>query len=271
MNKKILRPLLSAFAILIGIVACALPGQAIQPAPVITPGARETSIAGTLQAALEGTAAAQSSTTETSAEMTGTTLDQAQDGTTKYTDHDGGFQVTFPTGWLPVRPNSEEFEAALAKEGAVNSMLHDQMTHDQTTYDANFDRLFGYVLRPDLKKNVLFGFSTLAWNPEDAQPIDNAQMGKLVRDLESSGDIPGFHVTTAQLYDASSMPMMEIGGRFTIPDGQGGVLPFYSTIIFFKPSVQSTVRFTFAFLEDYHLQIYSDVKSIIDSIRLTEP
>ena len=213
MNKKILRPFFSIWAVLIGIMACVLPGQPSQPVPVITLGARETSIAGTLQAGIEQTAAAQPDGTETSTDMTGIVVEQTEDGTTRYTDYDGGFQVTFPDGWLAVRPESEEFEAALAKEGAVNSMLKDQMKYDQTAYDANVDRLFAYAPRPDLKANFLFGFSTVAWDPKDARPIDSVEMGNVVRDIESSGDLPGFHVTMAQVYNTSSIPMMEIGGR----------------------------------------------------------
>ena len=270
MNKKYLCLTLSIFVVLSTMLACALPGQGAQPVLVITPGARETEIANTAQAAAEQITVPQSSTTESSGATTGAIVQQSPDGMAQYTDYDGGFQLTFPDGWLAVRPNSEEFESALAKEGAVNSMLEDQMKYDQTAYDADVDRLFAYALRPDLKANFVFGFSTVAWNPSDAKPIDSVEMSNVVRDLESSGDLPGFHVTMAQLYNVSSIPMMEIGGRFSIPDNQGGALPFFATFVFFKPSPTSTVRCTFAFLEDYHLQLYADVKLITASIKIIQ-
>jgi hypothetical protein len=270
LNRNHLRYILSTFVILIAIVACALPGQrTIQPTAAIDPNAIETAIVGTLQAA---TMAAQAAVTKTPGGLTGTTIEQLQDGTTKYSDYDGGFEVTFPTGWLAVRPNSEEFNASLAKEAAANSMLHDQMAADQTDYDAQFDRLYSYILRPDIKKKALFGFSNLKWDSDDPAPLDSAGMGKLVRDLESAaGGIPGFRADTVQLHEDGEVKMAEIGGHWMMSDGQGGVVPFYTTIIFFKPTNGSTVRMNFTYLEDYHVQISADILSITASVKLLEP
>lgn len=268
MNKNYLRHVLSAFVILIAMVACVLPGQPTQPVPVTTPGARETSIASTAQAVVEQTAAAQSGATETSADMTGTTLEQAPDGTTQYTDYDGGFEITLPVGWLAVRPNSDEFEAALAKEGAVNSMLQEQMTADQAGYVVTYDRLYSYILRPDIKKDVIFGFSKMVWDSDDSAALDSAKMGQLVRDLEASGVIPGFRASVVQLHEDGEIKMVEIGGHWMMSDGQGGTIPFYSMLYFFKPTPTSTVRMTFTFIEDYHEPISADVRSIVQSIKI---
>ena len=253
-------------------LACAVPGLS-QPAspPTFDPSTIPTMVVLTANAAISQTAAAQPVATEIPAGMTNTTIVQVQDGTTKYSDYDGGFEIIFPVGWLAVRPNSDEFTTSLANEGAVNSMLHDQMTADLAGYEANYDRLYSYVLRPDIEKNAIFGFSKLVWDSETTLPLDNITMGELVRDLESSGAIPGFRADTVQLHEDSNVKMIEIGGRFTMSDGQGGNIPFYSTIIFFKPTSNSGVRVTFTFLEDYHAQISMDVKSIIESIRMIEP
>jgi hypothetical protein len=200
---------------------------------------------------------------------TGTTMEQLQDGITKYSDHDGGFEVIFPVGWLALRPNSDEFNTSLANAGAGNPVLHDQMTTDLAGYDANVDRLYAYTLRPDIKKKTLFGFSKLAWDSEDTTSLDNAMMGELVRDLESSGDIPGFRADTVQLYEnGNAVKIIEIGGRFALSDGQGGTIPLYTTIVFFKPTPNSLARITFTFLQDYHAQIATDVKSIIESVKV---
>jgi hypothetical protein len=230
----------------------------------------------TADAAISQTAAAQPVGTEIPAgtivpKLTSTNMEQVQGGVTKYSDYDGGFEMAFPAGWLAVRPNnSEEFNASMAKDGARNQMLRDQMTADMAEYDANLDRLYSYVLRPDIEKNTIFGFSKLAWDPEDTtNSIDNTTMGRLVRDLESSGDIPGFRADTVQLREnGNAVTMIEIGGRFALSDGEGGTIPFYTTIIFFKPTPTSLTRITFTFLEDYHAQIITDVKSIVDSINV---
>jgi hypothetical protein len=231
----------------------------------------ETSIAGTVQVAGTQTAAVQIVVTETPGGMTGTAIEQAQDGTTKYTDYDAGFEIIFAAGWVAVRPNSDEFNAFLANEGAVNSMLHDQMTADQAGYEANTDRIYSYVLRPDIQKDVLFGFSKLTWDSEDTISLDNDTMGKLVQELESPGGIPGFRADVVQLRGDTNVKLIEVSGRWALGDGQGGSIPFYSTVIFFKPSSDSLVRLTFTYLRDYQAQISVDVKSIIGSIKLIEP
>ena len=203
--------------------------------------------------------------------MTGITIEQLQDGTTKYIDHDygGGFEVIFPAGWLVLRPNSDEFNVSLADAGARNSSLRTQMTADKAAYDANLDRLYSYVLRPDIGKNILFGFSKVAWDPENPIVLDNAALGELTRDLESSKELPGFRSDTAQLRENDNAVMtIEIGGRFPLSDGQGGTIPVYATILIFKPTSNSLTRIAFAFLEAYNAQISTDVKSVIQSIKL---
>jgi hypothetical protein len=196
-------------------------------------------------------------------------LEQLQEGITKYTNDAGGFEVTLPAGWLAVRPNSDEFNASLAKAAARNSMLRDQMTNDLAGYEANFDRLYSYVLRPDLGKNTLFGFSKLDWDPSDTTSLDNATLGELIQGFESPKGIPGFRADTAQLRENGNAVMtIEIGGRFPMSDEQGGTVPFYSTVVFFKPTSNSTARIAFSYLQDFKAQISPDVKSIIESIKL---
>lgn len=270
MYRSYLQHALSGLVLLFAVVACVLPGQtaqpqAMQPTPGVDFNTVATAVAGTAQAAAQQTASAQLFAPSS------TVIEQLEDGTTKYTDREGGFEIIFPVGWLALIPNSEEFDAALAKQGAVNPMLRDQMTTDLAGYNANFDRLYSYVLRPDLKKNVILGFSKLVWASEDTLSLDTVTMGELVRGLEAPGGIPGFRADTAQLHEDGNVKMIEIGGRFTLSDGQGGTLPFYTTIIVFKPSSTSSARITFTFIEDYHTQIAADVKSIIESIRIIEP
>jgi hypothetical protein len=268
MNKYCLHHILGAFLILTAIVACAPAAQTVeqQPTPGVDSNAIATAVAGTAQAAATQTA----SSSLFAPSQTGTVTEQLEDGTTKYTDYDGGFELVFPKGWLAVRPNSEEFDTALKKQGTANSMLHNQMAADLAGYDPDFDRLYAYVLRPDIQKNVILGFSKLLWDPEDTLVPDNETLGELVRGLEAPGGIPGFRADVAQLHEDGSVKMIEIGGRFSLGDGQGGTVPFYATIIVFKPTSNSLVRMTFTFVEEYHTQIAEDVKSIIASIKLTE-
>jgi hypothetical protein len=204
--------------------------------------------------------------------MTNITIEQIQDGAVRYTDHDGGFELIFPAGWLAVRPNSDEFNTTLANDGAKNQMLRDQMTNDLAAYDPNYDRLYSYILRPDIGKNTIFGFSKLVWDSNNnTSAIDNDSLGEAVQGLESSNSIPGFRADTAQVREnGNTLPLIEVGGRFSMSDGQGGTVPFYTTIIFFMPIPTSLTRITFTFMQDYKEQISADVNSIIESIKLIE-
>lgn len=271
MNRH-LRQTFSVLVILLAITACVLPGQtaqpqAVQPTAGIDSKAIATAVAGTAQAAATQTASADLFAPS----QTGTAVEPLSDGTTKYIDYDGGFEIIYPVGWLVVRPNSEEFDAALKKQGAANAMLYDQMTLDQSSYDPNFDRLFCYIVRPDIEKNIIFGFSKLAWDPADGLSIDSITMGELVKELEAPDGIPGFRADNAQLHEDTSIKMIEIGGHWTTNDDQGNPASFYSVGVFFKPSSDATTRLLFTFVNDYRAQISPDVKSIIESIRVIEP
>ena len=271
MNRNYSQLALTAFVILIAIVACVLPTQATQPLPTLNPNAIGTAVAGTVEAAAQQTAAVLPFSTEIPAGMTGTTIEQLQNGTTKYTDYDAGFEIIYPAAWLTVRPNSEEFNAALANEGTVNPTLNKQMTDDLAGTYAEFDRLYSYILRPDIKKNVMLGSADIEWDPADTVPLDNVSMGELVRGLESLDSLPGFRVNIAQLNENSNVQYMEVSGHFTVADEQGEPIPFYSTFIFFKPASNSTVRMSFTYLQDLQDQISPEVKSTIESIKLIEP
>lgn len=168
-----------------------------------------------------------------------------------------------------MRPdNTEEVNAALAIK---NTMLRDQLNSDMAAYEAASDRLFLYPLRPDIQKDIIFGFSKLVWSANDTQAIDNASLGRLVRDLESSGAIPGFRANTSQIFgNANGVSVMVIKGRFSMSDGQGGAIPFVATLLFFKPTPTSLNRITFTFIQDYEAQISPDVNFMMESIRLLE-
>jgi len=257
--------------LLVAMLACAIPGGQAA-APVSTdPDTISTIVASTANAAASQTAVAQPTVTPVP-RKTGTAMEPQPDGTTRYSDFDAGFDMLYPVGWLAVRPNSDEFNAALVTAAADNALLNQQMTADLAGYEAPYDRVYSYALRPDLVIEAMLGFSKLVWDPADTRPIDDATMGELVQGLETSGVLPGFRADTAQVRENSNAVMtIEIGGHFSWIDAEGSSIPFYVTILFFKPSPASLCRMTFTVLQDYNAQVTPDVRSIIESISLLYP
>ena len=264
--------------LLISTLACAIPGlDAPVPAP-FDPGALSTAVGLTANAAVTQTAlVAQPLSTEVVSgdaapgltETAATSLELLPDGSTKYKDIEVGIEVVFPAGWLTLRANSDEFNSALKKEALKNELLRAQMELDLTEYEPGTHRLYSYPLRPDIEKNTAFGFSKLRWDSEDSVPINENSMGELVRGLESSGAIPSLRVDTAQLYEnGNQVKVIEIGGPFSFSNDLGEIIPFYYSAVFFKPTSSSIVRISLVYLKDYKPQLYEDVKSIINSIKL---
>lgn len=260
--------------IFVSVLACVIPG-ASQPVP-IDQNSLSTVIVQTVNAATTQTAAVMpvgqapaESPTPTPPAANETSIEKLPDGSVKFTHISGGYEIVFPAGWVTVRPDSEEFDTALAKDGAKNAALLDQMNYDVTTYEAGYDQLYSYPVRPDIEKNTLFGFSNIEWNSDDTHPMNENSMGELVRDLESSGVIPGFRMDTAQVYETTNLvKVIEIGGQFSISDGQGGIIPFYSTLVYFKPTADTLVRVDFTYLKAFKPEIQVDVILVISSIKL---
>jgi hypothetical protein len=254
------------------IMACGVPSLS-QPSvsPTFDADALSTLVGLTANAATTQTAVAAQPVESTPSlpETAVTTIEQLPDGSTKYTDYEVGIEIVFPTGWLTLRANSDEFNAALKKEAVKNDLVRSQMELDLAEYEPGAHRLYSYPLRPDIEKNIAFGFSKLKWDSSDSTPINENSMGGLIRDFESSGAIPGFRVDTAQIYDnVNQVKLIEIGGQFSFSNAQGDITPFYMTAVFFKPTSDSTVRISFVYWKDYKLQLYEDVTSVINSIKL---
>ncbi len=254
-----------ALAILMATIACGLPGQTIQPTAGIDPVSIQTVVAGTAQAAAEQTAAAAQ---PVATSMTGTVLQQSEAGFSKYVDYEAGFEIMFPPGWLAVRPHSEEFDAALAREGRSNSMLREQMELDLAEYSAS-DRLYVYILRPDLEKNLVLGFAYVDWLLGDSVPIEDVSMDVVLRNFESSSGLQGFHATTAERrQNGQGVNMIEIGGPCTVNNGEGLFIRYYVKAIFFKPTPDSVARITYTFVESYQNEISTDADASIKTILL---
>jgi hypothetical protein len=159
MKQNPSRQILAALLLLIATLACALPGQAIQPGPITNPDGVQTAIAGTAQAAETLTQQALATHTATSiptatvsptpkVSNVGTSLEYLADGSTRFTDRVAGMQMVFPGHWLVVRVGEQEFYDAGRKPETQNPRFADVFASMQNLDPKTF-RLTALDIRPD--------------------------------------------------------------------------------------------------------------------------
>jgi hypothetical protein len=268
MNHNIRRSACLGALYLIVSAACVVPGMLPGDPPRADPNALSTIIAGTAAAAATQTAVAAGGAAPAPG-MIGTAVEKLPDGTTRYTDYDAGYELTLPAGWLALRPNSDEFNAALVQEGSENQELHSQMTLDQSQYEGDRQRLFSYPVRPDLMADVIFGFSKLSFESDDPAPLDDYALGQVIAFSEGPGGIPFFRAVTSRIYDnQNGVKIMELGGPFHVESEQEAAVEFYATILYFKPTATTLAGMTFTIVREYQETLSPDIQSVIDSIRL---
>jgi hypothetical protein len=153
MSRNHVRHALSGLMILVGMVACGLPGQALPPA---SPPAALQSTPTIAQQATQTKPVTATSTTAPTATLTptprislyGTSLVIQEDQTAVFVDHKAGIQLVVPSGWMPIRVNEDEYYKAFALEVVTeNPAIGDRLTRIQ---DVNLDyhRLEAIDIRP---------------------------------------------------------------------------------------------------------------------------
>ncbi len=145
MKQKYVQPIASALIILMAVVACVLPGPAIQPPPTIDLSAMETAAAGTAHAAATQTEQARPATA--TPRPTGVLKEEQSDGTTLFTDYDSGYQIAFPKGWTVVIPDEGDISETLSnipeQEENISKLIEAAKSADAN----NILRVFGFNLK----------------------------------------------------------------------------------------------------------------------------
>ena len=141
-------------------------GRTTQAVPTIDTSARGTALAETAVAAF-GTATPIPSPTATLTPTAvvsaqGTSLETQADGSTLFTDHKAGMQLTFPSGWLAMRLDQKEYYEAFALDVTLaNPPITDRLTQIQKNNVDSF-RLDAIDIRPGhIVKGVISDISVV--------------------------------------------------------------------------------------------------------------
>lgn len=187
MHRSYSRYAISTFVMLLAIVACVLPGQALQPpAPAKESNVISTAVAATALAAEQQTQQASpvpsTSTVAPTDTMTpmpkissaGTSLLNMADGSTQFTDHVAGMQMVFPTGWLLVRVGESEYYAAWEKQESTNRHFRDIFT-DMQDLDPKAFRVHALDIRPEHMANDDIPLVVVVFVEGDTKTLDEIE------------------------------------------------------------------------------------------------
>ena len=184
MNKTYIQFIFTSLILLLSLGACTLPGQTSPALPATNPGAVETSIASTAQAALEQTeqvglvtptstvAPVETNTPVPQASLYGTSLISREDQSAEFIDNKAGVKLTIPAGWLPVRPNESEYYNAFALDVVLqHPEISDRLTRIQSS-DSNFFRLEAIDVRDGHIQNGILTIFNVIFEEGDTRTLE---------------------------------------------------------------------------------------------------
>jgi hypothetical protein len=228
--------------ILSAIVACVLPGQTIQPTPVIDPNAIETSIARTLSASAKQTEQAslipsvvptETLTPVPKISSAGTSLVNMPDGSTQFIDYVAGAQMVFPSGWLVVRTGELEYYAAWEKPETKNPVFLDIFASIQNL-DPKVFRMTALDIRPDHMSNDDVPQIEVVFNEGDTRTLNQIK----TNEIKTHPPLTGYKLLASNFFETSQGMQalsIEIQWKYTGYAG-GSATGYRRRIVFEVPS-----------------------------------
>ena len=174
MSRNHIRYALSGFMILLGMVACALPGQTTAPAaPSIL--IQPTLVSKTPTKPVPATST--TIPTETliptpKISLYGTSLVIQEDQSAVFVDHKAAIQLVIPSGWMPIRVNEDEYYKAFALDVVLeNPPISDRLTRIQ---DVNLDyhRLEAIDIRPGHIQDGIISDMNVVFEEGDVRTLE---------------------------------------------------------------------------------------------------
>lgn len=171
------------YSILIGsVLLLTASGCKRGPTPVVNPPGVETSLASTALALAKQTEAASSFTATPPPTVTptptprisinGTSLEVREDQSALFTDYKLGYQLSVPTGWLPVRINEEEYYKAFTLDAVMNNPSIMDFLTKLPTQNSETIRLTAVDVRPPESAGGLISGITVILQPETADTLE---------------------------------------------------------------------------------------------------
>lgn len=152
------------------------------PAPTVQPTGVETSLARTasakqtqganLSTATPSPTATQILTPTPRISLNGTSLEEMDNQATLFTDHKLGYQLTFPSGWLPVRINEDEYYKAFTLDAIAGNPTFVKFLTILQNQDSDYIRVAALDIRPEQAEKGFVSGITVVLQPETTITVD---------------------------------------------------------------------------------------------------
>lgn len=262
MKQSVLQNFLSAWVILMAVTACALPNQATPSPPAMDLAAMETSAVDTAQAAATQTTLVNPATSTPL--PIGVVKEQKADGSILLTDYDGGYQITFPKGWVVIIPNEEDISEAL-------SNFPEQ--------EENISRLIEAAQNADTNNMIrAFGFNPKA---QQSSYTPNINVSHNTNSLLAATSLKDLVDATVQYYSSGNIEVLSSEVKTTTSGVEIGVIEMQLTINTLSgdkldlrqrqvmtKSEKGIVNLTFSTVRDATIDLTADVDEVIESFQL---
>ncbi|HEX5809152.1 MAG TPA: hypothetical protein VFY25_10840 [Anaerolineales bacterium] len=180
MKPHLFYSILTVSILLFAVYGC---GRAA-PTPVVHPTGVQTSLTRTASASAKQTQDANRSTVTPSPTATqtltptprislnGTSLEEMEDQATLFTDHKLGYQLTLPSGWLPVRINEDEYYKAFTLEAVSENPTFVKFLTILQNQDSDYVRVAALDIRPEQAEKGFVSGITVVLQPETTITVD---------------------------------------------------------------------------------------------------
>ena len=274
MNQHSVYRSMGGFAVLLAIIACALPSPTIQPTPGTEPNVIETAIVNTLESEAQPTgqatqiaATATTVATETlpptpRISSAGTSLLSMADGSTEFTDHTAGVQILFSPIWLVFRVGEQEYYEAWEKHGAQNLAAINAFSAMQNL-DPKVLRVVALDLRPEHMPDEMITALSVIYLAGDLQDLQERE--KVRRNQHTP--------CTGYQFLSSNYPQTDNGIQTLVMDesckATGARTIFFRDIYFHVSSGMIHINFETNF--DYRDAPLLEIDQVVHSIKLLDP
>ena len=275
MNPNRLYLSLSGLIMLMTIVACVIPGQTTQPAPITNPSSVETSLASTARALAQQTETANGFTatpiivpTDTltptpKISLAGTSLVVREDQSAVFTDHKAGIQLNIPAGWMPIRVNEEEYYRAFTLDVVLKNPAYNE--HITKIQDANLDnfRLDATDIRDGHTSDGILSNIQVIFEPGDLRSLEKWEQAERDR----------HHPFANFKFISASYPQTTNGTRVLVIEqswSAGKIHTVYYRGVFL--SLQSgTIVLDFYANNNFKDTVLPDFEQVVNSLTLLNP